>query len=218
MDEGAQDNHKLREWKRQESSYTIWEKSPERPMYEYVYSDNEKQHRHHRRHHHRHHRPHRHEYSNRLDPGARTSSYASRMDMDHDSQRNHASKEDSGGIIGPLPSSSAADEHTYGAHLLPGEGKAMAEYVKKGKRIPRRGEIGLDSDKIEALERAGFVMSGTRHERMNVVRSRKENQVVTVEERAKELRQRAEDRARKEAEIIEQFREMAGVQHQSYAV
>lgn len=87
----------------------------------------------------------------------------------------------------------------------------MASYIKEGKRIPRRGEIGLDADKIEALERAGFVMSGSRHERMNAVRSRKEHQVLTVEDRAKELRQRAEERARKEAEIIEQFREMAGV-------
>lgn len=103
------------------------------------------------------------------------------------------------------------DERAYGRRLLPGEGKAMASYIKEGKRIPRRGEIGLDADKIEALERAGFVMSGSRHERMNAVRSRKEHQVLTVEDRAKELRQRAEERARKEAEIIEQFREMAGV-------
>lgn len=65
----------------------------------------------------------------------------------------------------------------YGTHLMPGEGEAMAAYVKSGQRIPRRGEVGLDSDQIEAFERAGYVMSGSRHARMNAVRIRKENQV-----------------------------------------
>ena len=30
--------------------------------------------------------------------------------------------------------------------LLPGEGDAIAQYVEDGKRIPRRGEVGLTSD------------------------------------------------------------------------
>ena len=38
----------------------------------------------------------------------------------------------------------------------------MAEYVKAGKRIPRRGEIGLTSSEIEDYEQHGFVMSGSR--------------------------------------------------------
>ena len=38
----------------------------------------------------------------------------------------------------------------------------MAEYVKAGKRIPRRGEIGLTSDEIANFEKSGFVMSGSR--------------------------------------------------------
>jgi hypothetical protein len=46
--------------------------------------------------------------------------------------------------------------------LLPGEGSAMAHYVQSGKRIPRRGEIGLESEQIEAYETVGFVMSGSR--------------------------------------------------------
>jgi hypothetical protein len=46
--------------------------------------------------------------------------------------------------------------------LLPGEGSAMAAYVQDGKRIPRRGEIGLTSEEIENYENVGFVMSGSR--------------------------------------------------------
>lgn len=39
----------------------------------------------------------------------------------------------------------------------------MAEYVKAGKRIPRRGEIGLTSDEIASYEKSGYVMSGSRY-------------------------------------------------------
>ena len=38
----------------------------------------------------------------------------------------------------------------------------MAAYVESGKRIPRRGEIGLTSDEISIFEDVGFVMSGSR--------------------------------------------------------
>ena len=38
----------------------------------------------------------------------------------------------------------------------------MAAYVEDGKRIPRRGEIGLTSNEIEDFETSGFVMSGSR--------------------------------------------------------
>ena len=38
----------------------------------------------------------------------------------------------------------------------------MAEFVMAGKRIPRRGEIGLTSGEIEDFEDTGFVMSGSR--------------------------------------------------------
>ena len=58
-----------------------------------------------------------------------------------------------------------------------GEGAAMAAYVQTGKRIPRRGEVGLRADEIERFETLGYVMSGSRHNRMNAVRIRKENQV-----------------------------------------
>lgn len=43
----------------------------------------------------------------------------------------------------------------------------MAEYVKAGKRIPRRGEIGLTSDEIANFEKSGYVMSGSRYVMLN---------------------------------------------------
>lgn len=52
---------------------------------------------------------------------------------------------------------------SYGSALLPGEGSAMAAYVQQGKRIPRRGEIGLSGDQILDFEKAGYVMSGNRY-------------------------------------------------------
>lgn len=51
---------------------------------------------------------------------------------------------------------------SFGKALLPGEGAAMAAYIAEGKRIPRRGEIGLTSDEIESYEKIGYVMSGSR--------------------------------------------------------
>ena len=84
--------------------------------------------------------------------------------------------------VGPMPLSGpgAANSHArnaYGGALRPGEGAAMAAYAAEGQRIPRRGEIGMDAEVIERYEQAGYVMSGSRHKRMNAVRMRKENQV-----------------------------------------
>eukprot|EP00479_Gromia_sphaerica_P012720 TRINITY_DN6821_c0_g1_i1.p1 TRINITY_DN6821_c0_g1~~TRINITY_DN6821_c0_g1_i1.p1 ORF type:complete len:113 (-),score=20.79 TRINITY_DN6821_c0_g1_i1:83-421(-) len=68
---------------------------------------------------------------------------------------------------------------------MPGEGSAIASYVQKGIRIPRRGEIGLSSQQIEDFEGMGYVMSGSRHKRMNAIRIRKENQVYSAEEKGR---------------------------------
>ena len=56
----------------------------------------------------------------------------------------------------------------------------MAAYVASGQRIPRRGEVGLQAEEIAKFETIGYVMSGSRHNRMNAVRVRKENQVPTA--------------------------------------
>ena len=46
-----------------------------------------------------------------------------------------------------------------------GEWDAMAQFVQSGKRIPRRGEIGVTNEEIEQMENLGYVMSGSRHAR-----------------------------------------------------
>ena len=56
----------------------------------------------------------------------------------------------------------------------------MAAYVQSGKRIPRRGEVGMSANEIVKYEDLGYVMSGSRHNRMNAIRIRKENQVGTA--------------------------------------
>jgi hypothetical protein len=87
--------------------------------------------------------------------------------------------------------------------MLPGEAAAMALYAAKGERIPRRGEVGLDSSRIET---SGYVMSGNRNKKMNAVRLRKENQVISAEEKRAILNLQKEERMKKEGAIISQVR------------
>ncbi|KAJ7489945.1 ras-induced vulval development antagonist-domain-containing protein [Mycena galericulata] len=75
-------------------------------------------------------------------------------------------------------------------------------------RIPRRGEIGLTSDEIAKYEDVGYVMSGSRHRRMNAVRMRKENQVISAEEKRGILKLQKEERERREAILREEFSEL----------
>ncbi|KAM8780411.1 NKAP-like protein [Rhynchonycteris naso] len=96
----------------------------------------------------------------------------------------------------------------YGHALLPGEGAAMAEYVKAGKRIPRRGEIGLTSEEIASFECSGYVMSGSRHRRMEAVRLRKENQIYSADEKRALASFNQEERRKRENNILASFREM----------
>jgi len=91
---------------------------------------------------------------------------------------------------------------------MPGEAEGMAAYVQSGKRIPRRGEIGLTSNEIEKYEAQGFVMSGNRHRRMNEVRLRKENQVISAEERRQILKLTHQEKLERETRIIADFKEM----------
>lgn len=108
----------------------------------------------------------------------------------------------------PVPTTKAEEVMDFGTQLLPGEGAAMAEYVKAGKRIPRRGEIGLTSQEIENYEASGFVMSGSRHRRMEAVRLRKENQVYSADERRALALLSKEERVKKETEVLSKFRAM----------
>jgi predicted RNA-binding protein with RPS1 domain len=116
----------------------------------------------------------------------------------------------------PLPMSNAAIGGTgsiniasnYGKALLPGEGQALAQYVQQNQRIPRRGEIGYSSTEIEKYEHSGFVMSGSRHARMNAVRLRKENQVYSAEEKRALALITMEEQKQKESGLMEDFRKM----------
>ena len=83
-------------------------------------------------------------------------------------------------LVGPVLEAAEKAEVDYGTHMRPGEGTAMAAYVQSGKRIPRRGEVGMSADQISTFEDLGYVMSGSRHNRMNAIRMRKENQVSLV--------------------------------------
>ena len=88
----------------------------------------------------------------------------------------------------------------------------MAAFLQDGieSRIPRRGEIGLISDQIAQYEDVGYVMSGSRHHRMNAVRKRKENQVIRAEDSEKRgiLKLQRDERERMEAILKEEFSEL----------
>jgi hypothetical protein len=125
--------------------------------------------------------------------------------------------DDSDSDIGPQPapvvemrSNKRIDERQYGGALLRGEGSAMAAFLQEDTsvRIPRRGEIGLRSDEIANFEAVGYVMSGSRHKRMNAVRIRKENQVISAEEKRGILKLQKEERERREAILREEFQEL----------
>lgn len=94
----------------------------------------------------------------------------------------------------------------FGKALLPGEGEAMAKYVAEGKRIPRRGEIGLQSEEIQQFEVLGYVMSGSRHRRMEAVRLRKENQIYSADEKRALATFNNEVRSNKEKALMSQFK------------
>jgi len=110
-----------------------------------------------------------------------------------------------GGAAGGAASSSSK---AYGGALLPGEGEAIAQYVQQNLRIPRRGEIGYNQDEIQSYEKSGYVMSGSRHARMNAVRLRKENQVYSAEEQRALALITMEENQQKEAALIQDFRTM----------
>ena len=85
-------------------------------------------------------------------------------------KKNSSSDESAEEIIGPMPKQQITlSAKEFGKALLPGEGAAMAAYVAEGKRIPRRGEIGLTSDQIASFEAVGYVMSGSRYEILSLL-------------------------------------------------
>ena len=105
-------------------------------------------------------------------------------------------------MIGPAPAPRAEGHISYGGALRPGEGDAIAQYVQQGKRIPRRGEVGLSADEISNFEELGYVMSGSRHQRMNAIRIRKENQVYSAEDKRALAMFNYEEKAKREHKVM----------------
>uniref|UniRef100_K1QXD1 NF-kappa-B-activating protein C-terminal domain-containing protein n=1 Tax=Magallana gigas TaxID=29159 RepID=K1QXD1_MAGGI len=126
-----------------------------------------------------------------------------------DSSSVHRS-EDEDEEVGPQPyqPENTVNRMDYGKALLPGEGAAMAAYIAEGKRIPRRGEIGLTSEEIDGFEQSGYVMSGSRHRRMEAVRLRKENQIYSADEKRALANFNHEERSKREKKILTQMKEM----------
>ncbi|XP_076960013.1 uncharacterized protein LOC143636251 isoform X2 [Bidens hawaiensis] len=104
--------------------------------------------------------------------------------------------------VGPMPLPRAEGHISYGGALRPGEGDAIAQYVQQGKRIPRRGEVGLSADEISKFEDLGYVMSGSRHQRMNAIRIRKENQVYSAEDKRALAMFNYEEKAKREQKVM----------------
>ncbi|XP_065832653.1 NKAP-like protein [Oscarella lobularis] len=117
-----------------------------------------------------------------------------------------------GDVPGPQPETELSLQDTgiqgFGQALLPGEGEAMAKYVAEGKRIPRRGEIGLTSNEIKSYEDVGYVMSGSRHRRMEAVRIRKENQIYSADDKRALAQYNHAERSKREAKILSNFRSL----------
>ena len=89
-----------------------------------------------------------------------------------------------------------------------GNGQLVLDSRTETKRIPRRGEVGYSSEQIENFEKMGYVMSGSRHARMNAVRLRKENQVYSAEEQAALAMINYEEKAAKEKEVMEELKRL----------
>ncbi|KAJ4831216.1 hypothetical protein Tsubulata_042548 [Turnera subulata] len=109
---------------------------------------------------------------------------------------------DSEPVVGPMPLPKAEGHISYGGALRPGEGDAIAQYVQQGKRIPRRGEVGLSAEEIQKFESLGYVMSGSRHQRMNAIRIRKENQVYSAEDKRALAMFNYEEKSKREHKVM----------------
>ena len=110
--------------------------------------------------------------------------------------------------ISPVISAAISQASGYGGALRPGEGDAIAQFVQSGKRIPRRGEVGMSAEEIESFEQMGYVMSGSRHKRMNAVRMRKENQVYSAEEKRALAMFNYEEKQKRESQMLADFRQL----------
>lgn len=115
-----------------------------------------------------------------------------------------------GGTYASDGASGGAGDMHYGRGLRPGEGAAMAAFVAAGQRIPHRGEVGWASSDIDRLQEAGYIMSGSRHQKMTQMRLRKEGQVYSAEERRALALVNYEEKLAREERLMAEFKAMIG--------
>jgi hypothetical protein len=123
--------------------------------------------------------------------------------------------DDSDEEFGPMPLESTNGESSrgvgrtdYGGAMRPGEAEKIAAFVQAGQRVPRRGEVAWSGQQIDHFEKSGYVMSGSRNKRMNEVRMRKENQVMTAEEKKALMSLNLEQEQAREAETMASLRKL----------
>eukprot|EP00051_Salpingoeca_urceolata_P021864 m.348379 g.348379 ORF g.348379 m.348379 type:complete len:143 (+) comp19877_c0_seq5:1601-2029(+) len=75
--------------------------------------------------------------------------------------------------------------------------------------------FALCSDQISAYEEQGFVMSGSRHRRMEAVRIRKENQVYSADDRRALAMFHYEERMKRENKILGDFKQLIAKKKES---
>lgn len=122
-------------------------------------------------------------------------------------------EENDQGEIGPQPikieyGKNEERKMYQGMNINPTEAHLYAQYIQQGKRIPRRGEIGITSQDIEYFESIGYVMSGSRHKKMNAVRQRIEGKVYSAEDKRALAIFNLEENIKKEKNIINGFKYM----------
>ena len=66
----------------------------------------------------------------------------------------------------------------------------------------------MSAEEIESFEQMGYVMSGSRHKRMNAVRMRKENQVYSAEEKRALAMFNYEEKQKRESQMLADFRQL----------
>ena len=108
----------------------------------------------------------------------------------------------------PLKIIKLKTKNDYGLGFLKGEGDAMAQYVKTGQRIPRRGEVGLTEEQIQKYEELGYVMSGDRHKGMNAKRIQKEIAVYNAEEKRTLAELNYERKIKRESKIMTEMQKL----------
>ena len=68
--------------------------------------------------------------------------------------------------------------------------------------------MAWSGDEIAAFESSGYVMSGSRHKRMNAVRLRKENQVFSAEEKRAMAIAHFEEEEKRQQETLSALRKL----------